>query len=272
MQLPLRLEQYLQRAADTIFAILPRPAPELSVLTKCRIVSHRGEHNNVDIMENTLAAFEQVSQEDIWGIEFDIRWTKDLYPVVIHDTDCKRVFNSALRISEYSLAEIQSQVPLIPSLQQVIDRYGKKLHLMIEIKQENFPDIELQRSRLNTLLGELTPAIDFHLLSLHPELFELFNIVPNSAMLPVAELNLRQLSQQAIEKCYAGISGQYLLLTNKRIKMHRRQAQKIGVGFVSSRACFYRELNREVDWIFTNHAIKLNRIHKHLIESSRNNQ
>lgn len=217
-------------------------------------------------MENTLAAFEAVYRDGIWGVELDIRWSKDLNPVVIHDTDCKRVFGSPLKISEHSLAEIQGQLPRIPDLQKVIEQYGKKLHLMIEIKQEEFPDIDLQRARLAELLSGLTPAKDYHLLALNTELFDLFDIAPTSAMLPVAELNPGRLSQQAIENQYAGISGQYLLISNNKIKKHRRQIQKVGVGFVRSRYSFYRELNRNVDWIFTNHAIKLNRIRKELLK------
>ena len=259
-------EQYLQNLVDIFFAIMPRSEPDISTLRNCKIVSHRGEHNNIDIMENTMAAFEQVYRDGIWGIEFDVRWSKDLQPVVIHDTDCARVFDNPLKISEHSLAEIQSRIPQVPDLQQVIEQFGKKLHLMIEIKQEDFPNIELQRSRLGNLLSGLTPAQDYHLLALNTELFDLFDIAPKCAMLPVAEFNLARLSQQAIDNRYAGISGQYLLLTNKQIKKQRKQIQKVGVGFVSSRFSFYRELNRNIDWIFTDHAIKLNHIRKSLIE------
>jgi glycerophosphoryl diester phosphodiesterase len=259
-------EKYLQDAVDSFYSILPRPRPELSALWNCKIVSHRGEHNNIDIMENTLDAFEPVYRDGVWGIELDIRWSKDLQPVVIHDADCARVFHSPLAIREHSLAEIQARIPQISGLQQVIEKYGKKLHLMIEIKQEDFPDIELQRSRLGELLSGLTPSEDYHLLALNTGLFDLFDIAPNSAMLPVAEFNLARLSKRAINNRYAGISGQYLLLTNRQIKKHHQKTQKIGVGFVRSRFSFYRELNRDIDWIFTNHAIKLNHIRKKLIE------
>lgn len=249
---------------DIIYASLPRRVPDPLALDNCKIVSHRGEHDNINIMENTLPAFEQVYRHGIWGIEFDIRWSKDLHPVVIHDADARRVFQSPLKIRDHTLAEIQTMIPQIPDLKQVIERYGAKLHMMIEIKQEKFPDIKLQRSRLRHLLKELSPAVDFHLLSLDPTLFRVFDIVPNSAMLPVAEFNLKKLSRLAIDRNYAGVCGQYLLLTNSKVDTHRHKAQKVGVGFVNSRACFYRELNRNIDWIFTNDAIKLNRLRNQL--------
>lgn len=269
MSLFQRLEQSLQHVADLVYALPLRRRPDHSSVKRCRIVSHRGEHDNVHTLENTLDAFERVFRDGVWGIELDIRWSRDLQPVVIHDPDCRRVFGSALRISEYSLAEIQQRMPLVPSLQQVIRLYGGKMHLMIEIKQEDFPDITAQKSLLSALLSSLVPARDFHLLSLEPRVFELFDIVPKFAMLPVAELNLGRLSRLAIDCNYAGVCGQYLLITDRLIKKHRAHGQKVGVGFVASRACLYRELGRGVDWIFSDHAIALNRARRQLLRQYR---
>ncbi len=265
MALPHSIEISLQKIADYIFAIIPRNRPKITTLKHCRIVSHRGEHDNKTVMENTLDAFERVFIDGVWGIEFDIRWTLDLQPVVIHDADCQRVFGSPLEISNLSLEFLQSAIPQIPSLLQVVDRYGKKIHLMIEIKEVDFADIEFQRSRLAKILSNLTPVKDFHLLALKPSLFELFDIIPDAAKLPVAELNVSSLSQETLVKSYAGICGQYLLISNRLIKKHKEQSQGTGCGFIASRFSLYRELNREVEWIFTNHALKLNRIRKKLL-------
>lgn len=53
------------------------------------------------------------------------------------------------------------------------------------------------------------------------------------------------------------VCGHYLLLNAQLVAQHRAKGQKIGTGFATSRFCFYREVNRGVDWIFTNHALKL---------------
>ncbi len=266
MTFPHSLEIFLQYLADCFFAVTPRRRPRLTALKHCHIVSHRGEHDNKTVMENTFDAFERVFIDGVWGIELDIRWTLDLQPVVIHDADCQRVFGSPLEVCKHTLESLQSEIPQIPSLQQIVDRYGQKIHLMIEIKEVAFTNIKLQRSRLAKILAGLTPAKDFHLLALNPSLLELFDIIPDAAKLPVAELNVNLLSQQAQVKDYAGICGQYLLVSNTLIKNHRKLSQNTGCGFVASRFSFYRELNREVEWIFTNHAIKLNRIRNRLLE------
>ena len=259
------IENFLQLLADGYFASIPRKRPNLASLQNCRIVSHRGEHDNKTVFENTLPAFDAILAHAIWGIEFDIRWTRDLQPVVIHDADCKRVFGSPLVIAEHTLAQIQTEIPEIPSLKQVIDKYGRRLHLMVELKQEDFADIETQTQTLRKLFAGLAPTQDYHLLALQTSLFDLFNFVPNNAMLPVAELNLKAMSRLARESNYAGVCGQYLLISQRLIKSHDREQQKIGTGFTRSRFCFYRELNRNVEWIFTNHAIKLNHIRNQLL-------
>ncbi len=259
------IQNMLQRIADGVVASIPRRPPAQHKLRDCRIVSHRGEHDNKNIMENTLAAFDLVVESGVWGIEFDIRWTKDLFPVVIHDADCQRVFGSPRVVAEHSLGELQAVLPQIPSLQQVIRRYGKKTHLMVELKHEVFPHIDQQRNSLRTMFEGLTPGQDFHLVSLESALFDLFDIAPKSAMMLIAETNFKAISQKAIVQNYAGISGQYLLMSNRLIKKHTSHQQKVGTGFASSRYCFYRELNRDVEWIFTNHAIKLSNIRRQLL-------
>ena len=261
------IENILQLIVDGYFATIPRKRPDLNAVESCQLVSHRGEHDNKVVFENTLPAFDAILNNDIWGIELDIRWTSDLHPVVIHDADCMRVFGSPLIIAEHTLSQIQAEIPQIPSLRQVVEKYARKLHLMVEIKQENFINIDEQSHILKQIFSGLTPAKDYHLLALQTELFELFNFVPKDAMLLVAELNLGTMSKQALLNQYAGVCGQYLLISDRIIKNLNQQQQKVGTGFTRSRFCFYRELNRNVDWIFTNHAIKLNRIRKRLLQS-----
>jgi len=262
-----RVETLLQTLADILYAGVPRSRPSLNSLQNCKIVSHRGEHDNNSVMENTIAAFDRVVERGVWGIELDVRWTRDLRPVVIHDTDCQRVFGKSLLINRVTLAELQKLVPEIPSLEQVIQRYAKKAHLMVELKQEPFTDFQSQRECLKKMFTSLTPAQDFHILALSQHLFNLVDFLPGPALLPVAEFNIGDFSQKALQNNYAGVSGQYLLVTNNLIQRHARLNQKAGTGFVRSRYCFYRELNRGVEWIFTNHALEMHAIRSNLLQS-----
>ncbi|MDH3633548.1 MAG: glycerophosphodiester phosphodiesterase family protein [Gammaproteobacteria bacterium] len=260
-----RLELAAQHAVDLWMALIPRQRPGRQALQNCRIISHRGEHDNRLVKENTMAAFARVADADGWGIEFDVRWTRDLEPVVIHDVNTSRVFNIELDVAKVSFSELREQVPEVPALAEVVDRFGGSHHLMVELKQDELGLTEARAERLQEIFTGLTPGVDYHFLGMHFDLFELAGFAGNKAFLPVAELNTGAFSRDALARDFSGVCGHYLLLNRDMIRRHHAQGQKVGVGFVASRFCFYRELNRDVDWIFTNHAVQLIGIRQRLL-------
>ena len=131
---------------------------------------------------------------------------------------------------------------------------------MVEIKEEAYPDPAYQNRILKDLFSSLEPAVDFHLISLQPDMFRSIDFVSPGAFLPVAELNVHRLSDIAIQEQYRGITGHYLLLTAGYLEKHQDIGQMVGTGFIRSKNCLYRELNRGIEWIFTNHAVKLQSI------------
>ena len=66
------MREWLQNGAmaiaDWLTAVVPRAVPDQETLRECRIISHRGEHDNVSVMENTLAAFRAARDAGVWGI------------------------------------------------------------------------------------------------------------------------------------------------------------------------------------------------------------
>ena len=261
MELPYWLESCLMQICDSIFSIVPQKAPTLENLSKCKIISHRGQHDNITVYENTLSAFDHALEtEGIWGIELDFRWTKDLHPVVAHDPDLLRLFGSNLKISETTLAELKQYCPQVPTLEEVLLRYGGKLHLMVEAKEEHYPQPEKQNMILKDLFAPLMPREDFHLLSLDPEMLVLVKFVDTSAKIPVAVFNAKTLSKISLNEKYAGLGGHYLLLHKKIVKQHLDCGQKIGVGYPKSKNNLFREINRGVEWIFCNDAVEVSGI------------
>jgi glycerophosphoryl diester phosphodiesterase len=257
MSVPANVQRVYHRLVDRLFAALPQPLPALKQVRRCRIVSHRGEHDNHIILENTLKAFDAACAAGVWGIECDVRWTRDLQPVISHDRDCRRLFGARLILHELTWSEVREKFPLIPTLREVILRYGQRLHLMVELKDEPYPDPLRQSELLAELFANLQPARDYHLLSLNPAVFRYCDFVPAHTLLPIAETNVREVSDLAIEHGYAGIAGHYLLLSQARIRRHQGLQQQVGTGFVASRNCLYRELRRGVDWIFSDCAARL---------------
>ena len=261
------VNQGLQLLADLVYMSLPRRRPSQQALLDCKLVSHRGEHDNRQVRENTLAAFTRVQEAGVWGIEFDVRWTRDLEPVVLHDADTRRVFQVDLEVAAVDLTELRDRVPEVPTWKEVVDLFGGRLHLMVELKADETQAWSQKRDRIREIFAGLKPADDYHFLALEAELFDLVDFAGNHACLPVAEYNISSMSRQAMDLQMAGLSGQYLLLGQRLIHRHRAIQQKIGTGFPASRCCFYRELNRGVDWIFTNHALKLATIRQELLRN-----
>ncbi|MBW2564907.1 MAG: glycerophosphodiester phosphodiesterase [Deltaproteobacteria bacterium] len=262
------LEKPILWTIDCLYKRIPQKHPDKKRLQDCKIISHRGEHDNINVLENTLAAFDLIKEKGIWGIELDIRWTKDLIPVVFHDKDLKRLFQSDIEISQITQDNLKKKFPAVPSLSEVIIRYGGKLHLMVEIKEEVYPDPAYQNSVLQDLFSSLEPEKDFHFISLCPDMFKLIGFVPSTTFLPIAQLNIRHLSQISIQENYGGLLGHYLLLTKPYLIKHKMQNQMVGTAYIKSRNSLFRELNRGVEWVFSNNAIEIQSIRDSCLEFS----
>lgn len=258
--MPFDKDKYLQIIADIIYANIPRLTPKKEKLENCRIVSHRGDFDNITVVENTIDAFNAVYQNGVWGIEFDIRWTKDLVPVVFHDPDLIRLLNLEVLVRDLTFADLKNISPIIPTLEEVINQFGKKLHLMVEIKEEPYPDPDKQNRILKDLFSGLEPATDYHICTLTPEMFSIVNFINAPIYFPIAWYDIEDMSRLVLENNYCALAGHYVLLSNEIMKSHRAKAQKIGTGFAESRNVLFREINRGVDWIFSNHAVTLQRI------------
>ena len=66
-------------------------------------VAHRGGQP-----ENTLAAFRLCKAEGASGVEVDLMFTKDGYPVLFHDDTVDRTSNGRGRVKDFTLEEIKS--------------------------------------------------------------------------------------------------------------------------------------------------------------------
>jgi len=229
-------------------------------LERCRIVSHRGEHDNCSRLENTLAAFDAAADAGVWGLEMDIRWTVDRIPVVFHDPDTRRLYPLKITLASTPLDRLKDRFPLIPTLAEVVERFGGRKHLMLEIKAESWSGPSDRARHFKRALSHLIPGKDFHLMGLHPEMFARFDFLPARAFVPIARVRMDRFSRLAAVREYGGVSGHYLLAGSGVVDRHHRIGQKVGTGFADSRRCLYREVARGVDWIFSNRAVDMQAI------------
>ncbi len=255
-----RLESWLMRAADAVTARAPITPPPPEAWPQVRIVAHRGVYDNQHVLENTLEAFDATCAAGIWGLECDVRWTRDHTAIVHHDPDGRRLFGVDTPIEDMTWPDLRRVCPLIPTLDTVVARYGRHLHLMIEVKDasQNRPD-RINRS-LAEALTPLEPARDFHIMSMSLPLLATVEALPRRACLPIAGLNVRAAARAVAAHGYGGLTGHYSLIGRRRIAALHRRGRRIGTGFVNSRGCLFREMARGIDWLFTDRALALQRL------------
>lgn len=239
----------LQQSVDFYFACLPRQCPQQAVLSRARVIAHRGAHRHRDgIIENTMAAFQRAFDYGCWGIELDIHATRDGVLLVNHDPDLRRLWGKNLKIADLGFDEIRQLCPDIPSLEEVIREFGKKMHLFIELKHPFTAEALLIEQ-----LAVLSPVEDYHLLSLDEPVFAaLEQFSPEVLLLVASHNNVSQFCESSLEHPYAGVLGHYLLFRQDKIRALQDAGQLTGVGFVDSKNSLYRELNRGLTWLFTN--------------------
>ncbi len=259
MAVPWWLEKAFYRITDFLTERRPQPLPTQENLRKARLIAHRGACDSQSAVENTLAAFDRAQTHGVWGIEFDVQWTKDLVPVVFHDSDCRRLFETNIVIEEHSLTALKTKIQIIPTLAEVIDKYGGLLHLMVELKT-SFPAADRQNDILSALFANLTPAKDFHLISSSPSLFRSVSFAPPEAFIPIAEMNVNAVSRMVLQNGYGGMAGHYLLLHNRLIQKLKKRGIPVGTGFINSKYSLFREVNRGVTWLFSDRAVEIQRI------------
>ena len=255
-----RLEPVVSRLADAIMAIWPRSAPPVDRLRRCRLVSHRGVFDNRRVWENTFAAFDVAVAGGIWGIECDVRWSRDRQVMVFHDADFRRLAGAAVNVADLTADQIRARWPQVPLLSEIVARYGTRVHLMVELKDETFFDPPRLQSRLTACFAGLSPGRDYHLLSLSPQVLSAIGHAHEAACLPIARERVAAFSRLAVTHPYAGICGHYLLMTPQTVRRHHRIGQGVGTGFSNSRRALYREVNRGVDWIFTDRPLDMSAV------------
>lgn len=130
------------------------PKPSTNVLR----IAHRGASGYAP--ENTMAAFEKAWDMGADMLELDVQLSSDHQVVVIHDTKVNRTSGGKGLVQDLTLKKLreldagswynlQFSGQRIPTLDEVLERFGGKIPLLIEMKSPSInPGIELKTSEL----------------------------------------------------------------------------------------------------------------------------
>ncbi len=108
------------------------------------IFGHRGAPGYPRFGENTAVSFRKALEWSATGLEFDVRRCADGQLVVIHDETIDRTTNGRGRVSDLTYDELSKfdagfGSP-IPRLADVLDEFGTRCLLNIEVKETGIAD------------------------------------------------------------------------------------------------------------------------------------
>ncbi|MBE5808556.1 MAG: glycerophosphodiester phosphodiesterase [Clostridiales bacterium] len=121
-----------------LLLFLPMPSRRSMDAWRGTAFAHRGLHGR-GIAENTLPAFKAAAARG-YGIELDVRLSRDGQVMVFHDETLTRMAGDARRVAELDCAELMA-IPLlpgegrIPRLADVLRAVDGSVPLLIEIKR-----------------------------------------------------------------------------------------------------------------------------------------
>lgn len=157
-----------------IFLILPRIRNAADRELISVHYAHRGLHGK-NVPENSLAAF-SLARNAGYGIELDVRLSRDRHVMVFHDDTLKRMCGVDRRVEELTCAELQSlklagSDQTIPTLAQVLSLIGGRVPLLIELKGSGRDESPLCK-RVSGLLDDYAGA--FAIESFNPMILSWF--------------------------------------------------------------------------------------------------
>jgi len=142
-----------------LLALLAQKKNDKIAMPERGVCAHRGAMDTHP--ENTLSAFEEAIRLGAHMIEFDVRITKDMKLVIMHDATVDRTTDGTGRVSELTLKEIQmldagswkSEVfagEKVPTFKEALSAMPKNIWLNIHLKG----DEELGRATAKVLISE----------------------------------------------------------------------------------------------------------------------
>ncbi len=113
-------------------------------------IGHRGARAYEP--ENTLRSFNRAIELGVDAVELDVRRTKDEEIVVIHNSDVNKTTDGSGSVSDFTLEEIKKFVTEkgehIPTLEEVLELVGKRVKILVELKETGI------EKRVLDLIGE----------------------------------------------------------------------------------------------------------------------
>ena len=152
-----------------------------SLTERVKIIAHRGYH--LVQLENTFESFQTASKKGFTHLEFDINFTKDYQPVILHDNLLDAQADTSGSINDFYFSDINT-ITLsggykIPSFDTVMQKLGTSFETFFIDLKEPCPDsglinfakvIEKNHAYATTIITSANPDVIRRLKNLDPAL------------------------------------------------------------------------------------------------------
>jgi len=246
------------------------------------IIAHRGASELAP--ENTFAAFQKAIEDGADGIEFDVRLTRDLVPVVYHDAKLKRLGRCKGHVSNFMSSELQTldvgswfneknpgksngkfSLETVPTLERLLEFLGGyKGLLYVEMKcredgTDALPEAVCRTIRQSDLLPQIIVK-SFNLEAVR-RIRRLLPEVRTAALFAPKILDVLQKKKRLLKKaqeCEADeISIHFSLATEKFIRRAEKKNLPVTIWTADSPSWVKRAVNLGINAIITNNPARL---------------
>ena len=238
-------------------------------------IGHRGAKAYAP--ENTIASFKKALDLGVDMVEFDVRITKDKYPVVIHDNRLRRLTKEFMRVNRLTLKQLKKlrvkETEKIPTLAEVLDIIDNKIGILIDLKVKGSAQIVVQTLRDyrinldNVMISSVHPSELRTVEMLEPDITTALIFRSNNAsnfwlvmdflavlFLPVTKYYISWLVRTSNAN-YLNIN--HRLLNEQKVKMFKKQGIKICAWTVNSKRKIEYLKKIGIDGIITNYPDRL---------------
>lgn len=241
---------------DRLYGYYPRKRKDNSI--EPLMVGHRGVMGHPTILENTLMAFDTAVGRQA-GIEFDLRLTRDHRVVVHHDRTLRRVHGRHEAIEDLTYEELRSLVPAVPTLDEVLDRYGHSCsHYFLEAKVKDAAEVEKLLHQVYLALEDRGLIKQATLLSLESRVLDQArSLFPDLARTIVFLVDYRWAWNYVRQYEDTGLAGWYFTFPKAFQPFLLERGLPAGVGQIDYLSTHHHFCNQGFSYHFTNRIDRL---------------
>jgi glycerophosphoryl diester phosphodiesterase len=229
-------------------------------------LAHRGASGHAP--ENTMAAFRLAEQLGADGFELDVQVTRDGVPVVIHDELLDRTTNGRGLVLHHTLAEIRALDAgswygsafvgeKIPTLEEVLLTFGKRMLLNIELKNSYHHMPELEEKTIALIrkyhIEKSVVVSSFH----HGSMQRVHQLAPDIPTALLYDCCLVDAVGYAKRLGASALHPFYATVREELIEEAHREGIEVGVWTVNEPDAMERMIAINVDAIITNYPDRL---------------